>query len=63
MIIWGRISSIICVVFWTSSWEGMLRGVTTGTGVFASRWMIVKKNRAIDTLFVEWVDGNPYSRW
>ena len=29
----------------------------------ASRWNIAKKNRAMETLFVECVDGNPYSRW
>ena len=29
----------------------------------ASRWTCEKKNNASETLFVEWVDGNPYSRW
>ena len=28
----------------------------------ASRWKIAKKNRAMETLFVECVE-NPYSRW
>jgi hypothetical protein len=29
----------------------------------ASRWKNAKKNRAMETLFVECVDGDPYSRW
>jgi hypothetical protein len=28
----------------------------------ASRWNIAKKNKAMEMLFVECVDGNPYSR-
>lgn len=31
-------------------------------GTVAKRWTSAKKNRAIETLFVECVEGNPYSR-
>ena len=51
-------------------WEREERESMTGTvlevasaGVLASREMTVKKKRAMETLFVECVEGKPYSRW
>lgn len=37
--------------------------VSWNAGVVANLWTSAKRKRAIETLFVEWVDGNPYSRW
>lgn len=32
-------------------------------GVDARRWRCPNRRRAIETELVEWVEGNPYSRW
>lgn len=50
------ISVAFCIEEYASDAE------STATGVFANRCMTVKKNSAMETLFVECVEGNPYSK-
>ena len=54
------------MAFWATDANGSNADAGIGevdAGVLASREMTVKKKRAMETLFVECVEGKPYSRW
>ena len=53
---WGDISRVLVLA------ECDNRRSFEAAGVDARRWKWPKKKRAIETEFVEWVEGNPYSR-
>ena len=50
------------VPFTDAMTESIVDFVAAEAGMYA-RWRRVYRNHAIETLFVECVDGKPYSRW